>query len=82
MEKTLLFLLVYFGDFRNEVEPFCCSLDCPTFGQEQTVFFSPYYLLPSDVSKSLKYHRTDLAVNGEIIPHEMKQKSQRTNRKF
>ena len=45
-------------------------------------FFFPYYFPLSDVSKSLKYHRTGLAANGETVPHEMKQKSQRTNRKF
>ena len=62
---------------------FSYSLDCPTLGQEQTVFFFfPYYFPLSDVSKSLKYHRTGLAANGETVPHEMKQKSQRTNRKF
>ena len=38
MEKTLLFLFVAFGDFRNQVESFSSSWECPTLGQEQTGF--------------------------------------------
>lgn len=74
MEKTLLFLLVCFGDFRDEVEPLSLvPWTVPLLGKNRLFFFS-YYLPPSDVIKSLKYHRTDLAMNGEIIPHEMKKK--------
>ena len=58
MEKTLLFLFVAFGDFRNQVEPFS-SLD------KNRLFFSCSFP-PFDISKSFKYHKTDLAVNGEV----------------
>ena len=39
MEKILLFLFVAFGDFRNQVEPFSSSWECPILGQEQTGFW-------------------------------------------
>ena len=64
MKKTLLFLFVVFGDFRNQVEPFSSSSECSTLGKEQRFFF-PCSLPPFDISESFKYHKIDSAVNGE-----------------
>ena len=68
MEKILLFLFVAFGDFRNQVEPFSSSWECPTLGQEQpSLLFFFCSFPPFDISKSFEYHKFGLAVNGEKI---------------
>ena len=69
VEETLLFLFVAFGDFRNQVEAFSSSSECPTLGQGQ-VFSCPFP--PFDISKSFKITKLILAVNGQTVPNKMK----------
>ena len=68
MEKILLFIFVAFGDFRNQVEPFSSSWECPTLGQEQPGFFFFFSVpfLHLTLVKVLNI-TTDLAVSGETI---------------
>ena len=56
MENTFLFLFVAFGDFRNQLELFSSSWECPTLGQEQPgLFFFFCSSPPFDISKRFKY---------------------------
>lgn len=66
-----------FGDFRNQVEPFTSPWECPT---DKSFFFLFQFFLfysfpPFNISRSFKYHRIDLAVNGETIPNKLKWKN-------
>ena len=36
---------------------------------------------PSDISKSFKYHKTDLAINEEIVPNKIKLKNLKNKKK-
>ena len=74
MEKALLF--VASGDFRNQVEPFSSSWECPTLGEEQTGLFIYIFIFPVPflhlTSVKVLNITTDLAVNGETVPNKIK----------
>lgn len=73
MEKIILFQFIAFGDFKNQMETLF-FLGMSHSWTRTDRFFSCSFP-PSDISKSFKYHKTDLVISEEIVPNKMKLKN-------
>ena len=71
-----------FGNFRSQGGSFFSPLGKQTDKDSflcGVFFLFSCFFLPFDISRSFKYHQTDLAINGERTPNKMKQNPQRKN---